>query len=220
MVRNYMPLNTELFNVFQNNIYNVIVANAERWGIPATAIAILTAIRTIWVAALTDFNTQSSRTHAVIRTKNNVQKEYTSKLRMFIKSYLINNMAVTDADKLDMALPVYDNTRTPAPTPTTRPSLTIDFSQIGRHTVNVRNEGANNLARPKGVVGYELRALIGDATEPSIENMPMIGMSLKSARLVEYTSANRGKFVWYVARWVNSHEENGPWSEMVGALIN
>jgi hypothetical protein len=201
-------------------LYNASTASSERWRIPAAAIAVLTAVRTLWIAALTAYNNPATRTQAVIQTKNNVQRDYTSKLRAFVRSHLINNPDVTDADKLHMNLPIHDSTQTPAPVPTVRPSLNIDFSQIGRHTVNARSEGSNSVARPKGVVGFELRARIGNATEPNIEDMQLICVSMRSSYIVEYASSNRGKFVWYVARWVNTRDEKGPWSEMIGALIN
>ena len=40
-----------------------------------------------------------------------------------------------------------------------------------------------------------------------------------SPHLVEQKAADTGKTAYYIMRWVNTHQEKGPWSDAVSATI-
>jgi hypothetical protein len=214
----YMPSNSDAFDILQNNVYNSVVLNSDRWGISQEAIIELDPPRDRWILAISTFNNLATRTPAATQEKNDAQKGYTSDLRMFIQGHLMHNKSVTDADRRDMGLPVYDKTKTHAPVPDTRPTLSVDFSQVGRHKIRVRNEDSNSSARPKGAVGFELWSFVGDS-EPQFDKMKLTGVIMRSSHVLDYASSDRGKRVWYVARWVNSRGDKGPRSEIIFAII-
>jgi hypothetical protein len=58
-----------------------------------------------------------------VLNKNEARNALKSSIRTFVKAFLVYNPAVSDADKENMGLPLYDGKRTPVPAPTTIPEL-------------------------------------------------------------------------------------------------
>lgn len=217
--KDYIPGSDEGFDILQNNILQSAIQNSGTWMIPQPMIEALAPLRTRWINALTVCHNPATHTPAATQEKNDAKKEYISALRPFIQGQLMHNPNVSDADRRSMGLPVYDRTPTPVQPIGTRPELTIDFSQVLRHTIQARNEGSKKYVRPKNAIGFELWQHIGGHTEPSYDSMQLIELATRSPHMVEYTAASRGQMIWYAARWVNSHGAKGPWSEITGAVV-
>jgi hypothetical protein len=131
----------------------------------------------------------------------------------------MHNSKVTDADRRAMGLPVYDRTPTAAHLPASRTEMEIKFSQIMQHSVHVRDSESKSAAKPQHVIGFELWRKIGGDTAPAFEDMQLVELVTRSPHTLEYTSADRGKTVWYASRWVNTRGGKGSWSEIVSAIV-
>jgi hypothetical protein len=73
-----------------------------------------------------------------VLTKNEAKEALTASLRVFIKVYLANNPAVSDADKENMGLPLHDDIRTSAHVPAAIPELELDSSIIRQISVHFK----------------------------------------------------------------------------------
>jgi hypothetical protein len=214
-----MPQNDNTFDILQNNVYTATTANATKWMIPAKAITALDTPRARWKAAITIFRNPATRTTAATQEKNDAKAEYVADLRPFIQGQIMHNPQVTDSERLSMGLPVYDRTSTPAHKPTSRTETEVDFSQIAKHTLRVRDSELKGAGKPEHVIGFEIWRKVGGDVEPAIEEMQLVTMATRSPHTLEYLSTERGQLVWYVTRWVNSRGEKGPWGEVVSAII-
>jgi hypothetical protein len=217
--KDYMPRKDEEFDIFQNNVCAASALNASQWLIPPQLLTGLDVPRGRWVNALAAYRNPATRTSAVTQEKNDAKKEYTAVLRPFVQGQLMHNSQVTDADRRAMGLPVYDRTPTAAHLPTSRTEMEIDFAQIMQHSVHVRDSESKSAARPQHVIGFELWRKVGGDTEPAFEDMQLVELATRSPHTLDYTSADRGKTVWYASRWVNTRGGKGPWSEIVSAIV-
>jgi hypothetical protein len=216
--KDYMPSKDEEFDVLQDNVYTAATGNAVKWLIPTSLISTLDAPRLRWKNAFTAYKNPAIRTPAVTREKNDAKKVYTSLMRPFIQGQLMHNTIVTDADRLDMGLPVHDRTPTIPSPPASRTEIQIDFSQIAQHTLHVRDSETKSASKPSHVIGYELWRRIGGDNEPTYDDMQLVEIVTRSSHLLQYTSFERSKTVWYATRWVNTRGK-GPWSEIVSAIV-
>jgi len=217
--KDYIPSNDEEFNNLQNNVCSAAKENMVAWLIPLEVIGELTVPQGRWAAALSMYRDPATRTPAVTREKNDAKKAYTVVMRPFIQGQLMHNSRVSDADRIMMGLPVYDRTPTRPPVPTSRPELGVDFSQFTQHRISAHDSETKSAGKPDHVLGFELWRKIGGTTEPSFEDMELVGLVTRTPYVVEYASVFRGEMAWYLGRWVNTRGEHGPKSEIISAII-
>jgi hypothetical protein len=217
--KDYIPKKDKDFDILQENVYTKASANMTVWLIQQQTIDAFDAPRQRWNDAYLAYCDPSRRTQGVTQEKIDARKEYETALRIFIQGQLMHNSRVSDANRRDMGLPVYDRIPTPASPPETRPEVNIDFSQIARHVLRVRDSGMKKAGKPPHIAGFEIWCHIGGHTEPTFEEMRLLGQATRSPHTLEYTSADRTQMAWYATRWVNTRGEKGPWSEFVSAII-
>jgi hypothetical protein len=126
----------------------------------------------------------------------------------------------TDAIRAELGIPKRDTTPT-APAPlTSRPVVTIDFSQRGRHLLDYRDsETPTSRARPENATGCEIRRHIGTAPPAGVDAFTYLDTDQSTPYPVTYTDADAGKIASYILRWINANGNKGPWSETVSATI-
>lgn len=127
---------------------------------------------------------------------------------------------VGDGVRAKLGIPIRDTTPT-APAPlTSRPVVTIDFSQRGQHTLEYRDsETPDSRARPDNATGCEIRRHIGTAPPAGTSQFEYLETDRSSPFTVNNTEADAGKIASYIARWINANGDKGPWSETVSATI-
>jgi hypothetical protein len=217
--KDYMAKKDEDFDILQENVYNATVANASKWLIPQQVINALKAPRQRWKAAYAAYRNPATRTPAVTQEKKDAKKEYQAMLRTLIQGQIMHNSQVSDAERRAIGLPVYDRTPTKATPPKTRAETEVDFSQIKKHILHVRDSESKSAGKPTHVIGFEIWRRVGGDTEPAYEEMQLVELATRSPHTLEYASTDRGKMVWYAVRWVNTRGEKGPWSEIVSAIV-
>ncbi len=125
----------------------------------------------------------------------------------------------TDTQREGLGLPVWDKVKTPVGVPTIAPELEIDFSQRLQHTVhagtNPQNENLNK--KPKGVASIELRKKVGEV--PTGPDDMQIAVVMTSSPAILDCSGQAGKTVYYVARYLNTKGQPGPWGEVESAEV-
>jgi hypothetical protein len=216
--KDYIPRRDADFNIMQNNVYKDASENAAVWLIPQAAIDIIDKLRLRWNSAYAAYCDPAKRTKSITQEKNDARKAYVSALRGFIQGQIMHNFKIDDGDRLGMGLPVYDRTPTPAAPPATRPEIDIDFSQISRHVLHVRDSQTRSAGKPPHTIGFEVRRHLGK-NQPDYAEMLVVDLAIRSPYMLVYTTDVRTQMAWYAVRWVNTHGEKGPWSEIISAVI-
>ena len=143
----------------------------------------------------------------------------------------------TDADRAALGITVRPAKGTPAPTPVTRPLALVESGQRLLHQLRLVDEATpTRRARPRGVLGAEVwvklvdpptadapagatpGASVGDpARDPS--SFTFLTMTTRPSFRAEFKADQGGKTAAYMARWVNTRGEKGPWSEVTTATV-
>ena len=217
--KDYIPRKDAGFHAMQEAIYAQVALHAAEWLIPEQSIAAFSDERRRWNNAYSISINPAKRTPAAVQEKTDARRDYEAVLRPFIQGQLMHNLKVTDSDRRDMGLPVYDRTPTPAALPGTRPELEIDFSQIARHILRVRDSESKGSGRPLHVIGFEIWRRVGGSGSPTYEEMQLVELATRSPHTLKYATTERSHTAWYALRWINTRGEKGPWSEIVSAVI-
>jgi hypothetical protein len=215
----FIPAKGADFNLWVNNFFPYMEANADRFGIDPAIVAALHPLLCDWNSKYTIAETPATSTRVTILEKNEARSTLEEQLRPFIKEHLAFNHSVTDGDRRSMELPVYKTTRTPAGLPADAPETWADSSVLRRLTIHFRIAGKRSGAKPKGVHGAEIRWCILNHAPLSIDEMIHSSFDTRSPFTLEFDECDRGKSVYFCVRWENSRGEKGPWSEIVMAII-
>ncbi len=118
---------------------------------------------------------------------------------------------------------VRDAEPTPAPAPTTRPVVVVDFSKRLRHTLRYADESTPpRRARPRGAIGAEVWVKVsapGDPPPSDPGELRFLLLSTRTPAVAEFDGADGGKTAHYMVRWLSTRGEAGPWSETASATI-
>ena len=129
----------------------------------------------------------------------------------------------TNADRAEMGITVRDTSPTPAPAPTSRPLALVESGQRLTHQLRLVDESTpTRRARPAGVLGAEVWVKLVDADQPTPTDpaaLTFLTMTTKPSFRAEFKAGEGGKTAVYMARWVNTRGEKGPWSEITTATV-
>ena len=77
-------------------------------------------------------------------------------------------------------------------------------------------------ARPAGVLGADVWVKLVDADQPTPTNpaaLTFLTMTTKPTFRADFKPGEGGKSAVYMARWINTRGEKGPWSEIATATV-
>jgi hypothetical protein len=220
MSTDYIPRPDALFDKWQGNLNTKVAPAAPALNIPLDAVAALQAWRARWIAAYAAFSDPATHTKGTVKEKQEVRTGYEAEIRMFVRTYLTNNPALTDHQREDFGLPVHDTKPTPAPIPTDMPVGEVDFSTHQQHIVHVKAGTLTGKAKPPKVHGYEVWRKVGGDPPAIDSDWTYVNFSSRSPMHIDYPQSEVGTTVYYRFRWVNSRNQPGPWSKTpVSAVI-
>jgi hypothetical protein len=176
----------------------------------------LAEVYNLWNAAYTP--THQPHAPQVTKEKNRVRTISERALRAFINRFL-RWPPVTDADRDNMGIPNPDLIRTPQPVPSTIPEIETDSSLIRQLSLRVRDHGAVHWGKPDHVHGMELAWGIMDTQPGQISDFPHYENETANPIVLVFEEEERGKRVFYAARWVNNTAQPGPWSAIESAVV-
>ena len=129
----------------------------------------------------------------------------------------------TNADRAEMGITVRDTSPSPAPAPSSRPLALVESGQRLTHQLRLVDESTpTRRARPQGVLGAEVWVKLVDADQPAPTDpaaLTFLTMTTKPSFRAEFKAGEGGKTAVYMARWVNTRGEKGPWSEVTTATV-
>jgi hypothetical protein len=151
----------------------------------------------------------ATRTKAKIALKNLKKQLLVENLRM-MNRIAQSNPAITDDQKIELALPVYKS-RTPINPPEQYPTVTVE-KIVGR-TVYLRltSPGSERRGRPSGVQGAIVLSYTGTTPPSDPQDWRNEGLTTRTIFPVVFpTTTPAGALVWVSAAWYSPRGQAGP----------
>jgi len=216
----YVPANDAEFDSWQNNLVLITESQLVTWGILVGDFTLLKTAQSGWVDGYDSAEVKTVRNNGDVAGKDSTRAVYEKALRKFNKQWLISNTRVSDRERELMGLTVPVETRTPAPKPTTKPVVTINFAQRLQHELHIVDEATpTRKAKPVGVHGCEIWMKIDGPAPVSVSELSYVATTTRTPGTVIFEGIHAGKIVYYWLRWVNTRGEHGPWSNVVSAMV-
>jgi hypothetical protein len=147
-----------------------------------------------------------------------VRKGVEHAARGFVNRYL-RFEPVTDEDRDNMGVPNRDMMPTPVPNPEDVPEVEVSTPLPRTLRFRFRRIGAKRWGKPEGVHGLELLWVIADAPPAKMEDFPHSAFSTKNPLELTFNEDQRGKRVYFAARWETGAMKKGPESDIFSAVI-
>jgi len=224
--RGPIPATDADFNEYFERVVPYLDANKARLGVSNTALADLQSLFTQWNDIYPKSQNPDLRTSAITAEKNQLREQISDLLREIYRD--IPESALTVSDRETLSLKLRDTEPTPSPVPDHAPDITIAEIRHLSHELRLTDpENPHTQAKPKGVAEIEVFRFISpekpQPTPPApptdISQYRFVGNATRFLYTVEYTLSDVGKTVWYIARYVNTRGQPGPWSNAVNAAV-
>ncbi len=215
----YIPSSDADFSGWLLNFLTYANANLATLGLTAADIAPLQAAATAFDTTRATNDSAQAQAQAARQARDD-QRTETETLTRALVGELQASATVTDSQRQALGITVRATTRTPVSAPTTKPVATVDTSQRLRHTIQFVDElTPTSRAKPDGVTGCEVWVKVGDPAPADASALKYLATDTRTPYTVDYDGGDAGKTAYYMLRWVNTHGEQGPWSQTVSATI-
>jgi hypothetical protein len=205
---------------FAANAVTLITPKAVDWGVPAEKVTKMTASFTNYDAKYGITSNPTTRSPTATTARNAAWEVLIVDLNDVYKHYLLNNDAITSADKEALHIHESAGGGSITPAPITTPFVTLTSEEIGALRVIYSDSSAPGTHyKPDNVVFCELWYQIGGTAPATPAECPESANISRSHAPLQFAPEHRGKAVYAFARWVNRNGKTGPWSGMVTALV-
>jgi len=123
------------------------------------------------------------------------------------------------SDFIALGLRPHDMEPTRHPVPTSVPEIEAITAVIRELGFRFRDYGARRWALPALVDGIEFRWEIKEGRPEHIHQLANVDLISAGVHTLKFDENDRGKRVFFAARWLNSRKEGGPWSDIESAVI-
>lgn len=213
-----IPAANDTFDTLQKTVVDKTTANKVAWGIPDGEISLLLPFQTDWNNTYPPTKDRKNTTTQQRKARDLARKNYTPKLRRFIKVWIYANDNMTDDDIVLCGLNPHDRIRTPVGLPATLPQ--VDTKPETGHLVKVffRQEpdenGISKRGKPEGVGFIEFVLNIGGTPPASPEQCTQRKTATRSPIRAQFDATQKGQTVYFFARWLNKNGEGADrWTE-------
>jgi len=225
----YMPRPDGDFTAWANHYYGAV----EKWwsvnGFDDTELKPLKDTLSVWSAAYPAHVSAQQRAEGARQAKDSARAALEKEVRP-ITNFIQTYFNTSNADRAEMGITVRDTSPSPVPAPTSRPLALVESGQRLMHNLRLVDESTpTRRARPAGVLGAEVWVKLVDADQPadspilaSLGNPATFGfltMTTKPTFRADFKPGEGGKTAVYMARWINTRGEKGPWSEIATATV-
>ena len=209
------------FNTLQKTVVTLVVNKGVAWGILPLAITNIQANQTVYTPlyALSVGKTTKNPGNTTNRDTY-VADYYYPAMDVLFSKYLINNDAISAADKLALGIHAPIISHTPIPDPTASPMIKI----VGKGEdlqlmVELRNAVTKKLGKPKGVGFCEIWYSVDAPVPVTIDDTTSKINIPKSGTIMTFLGTQQGKRLYYFARWVTKRGGFGPWTGLLSVTI-
>ena len=211
-----IPPGDSEFDIFQDDVFTTLTANAAAWNIPPTTLADLAAQQAIWTPAWNKAKDKGNRSRQDVEQKNTARGGYEPVLRNVIQQYVQNNTLVPDDARVSMGIRPRDTVRTRVPVPDTVPQLDILPGNGNVLRVNFRQQpgapGTGSRGKPDGVERCNLRYKMGGTAPASVNDCPLAASGTRSPITLSFSGSDAGLRIYVYGQWENTRAEGGPWT--------
>lgn len=222
MGKDYIPNSDGEFDSWQKAFIAYVSANAAALGLSPADVASLTSKQILWETDYATNTTAQNAARSACKAKDGSREGLEGTMRSVVRR-IQANPTVTDEQRKAMNIPVHDETRTmtTAKAAATRPIGVVDTSERLRHTIRFYDDATpNKRAKPDGVMGCEIWVKLGDPIPLDGSQCQFLALDTASPYVTDYEGKYGGIKAHYLLRWVTSHGDKGPWSEVVSATIS
>ena len=218
MSTDFIPRQDAAFDAFLKNIVDYVINNCARWEhIPQDFVNELQEqFANKWTASYHE--TLVPHLPQLTKEKNRVRTETERFLRAFINRFL-RWPPVTDLDRDKMGIRNWATSRAPQPVPSTLPELEINTSVLRQIGLRMRDHGATTWGKPDNVHHIQITWDILDSQPTSISSFSHFEVETANPITLLFEEHERGKRIYFAARWVNNTAKEGPWNEIGSAII-
>jgi hypothetical protein len=218
MPKHYIPGKESEFIEWSENLVAVSAENKTLWGLPEDK---LDEIETGHGEAKALH--EKCQTASYTKVDMEMKHEKIALLRhleeVFVRNNLQNNDRMTDAGRTKLRIPIYDHHPTPHPKPDTIPEIEVETPHPRVLRIKFRGPGAKRWSKPDYVHGLECLWLIADAPPAKVKDLLHSSFATRSPLELNFEEDERGKRVYFAARWENGTVQKGDWSEIFSAVI-
>jgi len=214
--KDYIPRNIDAFHKWFKNLYEYVTKKTTGRGaawhhIPSEELEEFHAAFHEW-QELYDGLAASDSVHAP--SKRSAAKKRAEKvIRPFVKRHL-HFKAIPDEEKIEMAVPIHDTTRTHKGPPKEK----VDFSLVAKGPRMVgfpfKVLGAENRGKPYRYDGALFAWALLDHEPTSLSELVNRTLSPRSPLTLTFSEEDRGRKLYAAAAWQNGGENLGPWSNI------
>lgn len=218
----YIPRPDGDFSAWANHYYDAV----EKWysvqGFDPNELKALKEALSAWNAAFPSHVAAQQRAEGARQAKDAARAALEKEVRP-VTNFVQGYPKTTNADRAEMGITVRDTSPSPAPAPTSRPLALVESPARLTHQLRLVDESTpTRRARPSGVLGAEVWVKLVDADQPAPTDpaaLTFLTMTTKPSFRAEFKAGEGGKTAVYMARWVNTRGEKGPWSEVTTATV-
>jgi hypothetical protein len=153
--------------------------------------------------------------------KKTARKRFEKEFRAYVQGFLAKNKYVTDVDKQNMGLPIYDTLPTTVPDPEGQAEADVEYRGRGQFSLHVRHVETTPF-NPKSAHGYRIysgKMALGDVPPASVTDLHDSLFSRRKIVKYSFAPEDSGKTVFFAIRYENSKGKMGPWGPMFSVII-
>ncbi len=223
MASPYIPASDANFDIWSANFSTKLTAAPTTYGLIAGDAVAVAAVVLTWHNAYLAATTPATRTPVTIAAKDNARAAAEALIRPYA-TRVSTNPAVTDANKVALGVTVRTTVPTPIPPPTTVPNLSLLAAITGQQTLEYKESGTSNKAKPYGSIGVQLFRAIGTVFATDPDQAVFVCVATKSPSVQGFNSGDSGKKVTWFARFTTASgpggvAQVGPWSDPLNLVI-
>lgn len=221
MATDYIPAPDADFQLWQDNFVTYANAHLAALGLVAADMTPVTGAQTPWKSNYPAHLLAAESARAARQLKDDTRTAYIATIRPLVRR-LQASAAVDNSERAALGITVPGGSGIPDGPPTSMPLLRVECDRL-RHTIHFVDVGTpTRKAKPPGVLGAEIRMVltpIGTATPTDPDDFDFIALDTATPYVNDFAGPDGGKNAHYIARWVNTRQEHGPWSETVSMTV-
>ena len=218
MAGTYIPAKNSEFDSWTDNFNTLISASPTAYGLVTLQATNLDNATDAWHDAYVVAASPGSRTPVSIAERDTLRVT----LQLMIQDLAnqiqawpgINPTLITM-----LGLTVRTTTRTPVPTPTDVPLVSVNRLLPLQIELRVKTDGLDTNRFPPGVVGANVWCKIGTVAPISIAECTFVGRATKRFFSQFFDLADAGKNCYYILQFVTRTDLVGPQSTMISSTI-
>ncbi len=222
--KDVFPSDEPGFDSFQDNLVKQATANKVAWVIDAAQLGLLTPLQAKWALNWAICKVKTNATTAQRKAKNQAKAAYKKQLRIFIKGQIQGNVNMTDDERILCGVTPHKTTRTPAVKPDTTPTVTVETANGEVAHIFCKqqqgNDGSSLRAKPDGIKKVKVVYIVSATAPASPAACINTVYSGKTKITLQFDVADAGKKFYGFACWVNSKDEQGPWSVLFSGSVS